>query len=86
MQTPHLAKSARNTATVTVLLLLVPFVAMQFSSEVSWGPGDFLAAAVLLFSAGMAYAVWAHYVRTLKQRVTAAVVVLAVMATIWAVD
>jgi len=39
-------------ALATVLLLLIPAVAMQFTSEVSWGPGDFLVAGTLLFGAG----------------------------------
>ncbi len=29
-------------------LLAVPFIAMQFSPELNWGPGDFLMAAILL--------------------------------------
>lgn len=39
-------------AAATALLLLVPAIAMQFTSEVSWGPGDFLVAGALLFGAG----------------------------------
>ena len=32
----------------TAVLLLVPLVAMQFTRQVDWGPGDFLAAGALL--------------------------------------
>lgn len=35
-------------------LLAIPAIAMQFSAEVNWGPGDFLVAAVLLGFLGMA--------------------------------
>lgn len=34
-------------------LLLLPAIAMQFTSEVNWGPEDFLAAALLLGTAGL---------------------------------
>lgn len=47
-----LRKSLLGVALATALLLLMPAVAMQFTSEVSWGPGDFVVAAVLLFGAG----------------------------------
>jgi Kef-type K+ transport system membrane component KefB len=80
----HLTKPALYVAAATLLLLLVPMVAMQFTSEVSWGPGDFLAAATLLFSAGMVYTIWARYVRTRQQRVLVGFVVFAVLATVWA--
>ena len=38
-----------------VLLLLVPAVAMQFTAEVTWGPGDFILAWLLLTGAGLGY-------------------------------
>ena len=69
---------------VTLLLLLLPLVAMQFTPEVNWGWGDFLAAGALLFSAGLAHALWARAAPTRRQRVLAGVVVLAVLATVWA--
>ena len=33
-------------------LLALPAIAMQFTSEMNWGPGDFLAAALLLGATG----------------------------------
>ena len=54
MQRASLRKPLLGVALGTGLLLLVPAVAMQFTSEVSWGPIDFLAAAALLFTAGAA--------------------------------
>lgn len=47
-------RSLRAVALATGLLLLVPAIAMQFTDEVAWGPGDFVVAAVLLFAAGAA--------------------------------
>ena len=37
---------------LAALLLLLPFVAMQFTDEVNWGPGDFLVFAAMLAIAG----------------------------------
>jgi hypothetical protein len=75
---------AKQVGALTLLILLLPLVAMQFTAEVNWGAGDFLAAGALLFTAGMAYALWARATRTRRQRVLAAVVVLAVLGTVWA--
>ncbi|MEX2349985.1 MAG: hypothetical protein WD554_03835 [Flavobacteriaceae bacterium] len=36
-----------------VLLLLIPFVAMQFTTEVDWDVRDFIIAAVLLLGTGL---------------------------------
>jgi hypothetical protein len=84
VQTIHLAKFAKHSAAVALLLLLIPLAAMQFSSEVVWGLGDFLAAAVLLFAAAMAHRVGASYVRTRTQRLAVGMVVLAALAAVWA--
>lgn len=43
--------------TVTGLVLLVPLLAMQFSTEVNWSPADFLVMGTLIAGTGMAY-VW----------------------------
>lgn len=80
----HLIKPAVHVGVGTALLLLVPLVAMQFTKEVSWGPGDFYAAAALLFASGMAYALLAQRVRTSRQRAVVGLVVFAVFATVWA--
>jgi hypothetical protein len=46
--------SARSLGwSLAALLLLAPAVAMHFTNEVNWGPGDFAAAALLLGGAGL---------------------------------
>lgn len=37
-----------------ITLLLLPLIAMQFTDEVNWTPGDFIAAAILLGATGVA--------------------------------
>lgn len=41
-------------ALTTVLILLIPFVAMQFTNEVAWSVTDFIMAGALLFCTGLA--------------------------------
>ncbi|HEX2787420.1 MAG TPA: hypothetical protein VHP32_05895 [Ignavibacteria bacterium] len=40
---------------ITVLILMIPFVAMQFTNEVDWSPGDFLIMGVLILGLGLAF-------------------------------
>lgn len=41
---------------ITLGLLAVPAIAMFFSDEVNWGPGDFVVAGLLIFGLGTAIA------------------------------
>jgi hypothetical protein len=43
-------QSILRVALITVGLLMIPAIAMQFSDEMNWGPGDFLVAGALLFA------------------------------------
>lgn len=48
-------------ALITLLILLIPFVAMQFTDEVNWGVGDFIIMGTLLFITGLTYALVTRY-------------------------
>ncbi len=71
-------------ALVTALLLLVPAVAMQFTAEVSWGPGDFVVAGVLLFGAGAALVVGFRHVRGAGRRAALSLAIAGGLALVWA--
>jgi hypothetical protein len=71
-------------ALITALLLLVPAVAMQFTREVAWGPGDFLVAGVLLFGAGAVAVLGVRQVRSTGQRVAVVLAVAFGLALVWA--
>lgn len=70
-------------ATVAALLL-IPFIAMQFTTEVVWTVSDFVAAAVLLLSAGFALELVIRKVSNKENRIAFCVAVIAVLVLIWA--
>lgn len=71
-------------AAVTGALLLVPLIAMQFTAEVSWGVGDFLAAGTLIFAAGIAIAAADQRVRGRVRRAVIITAILFSAALVWA--
>ncbi|MBP2284147.1 putative integral membrane protein [Flavobacterium sp. CG_23.5] len=65
-------------------ILLVPLVAMQFTDEVKWTFFDFIAAAVLLFSSGLALELILQKVKTTRSRFIAGAVVCIALMLVWA--
>ena len=84
MSSPSLRKSLAGVALATGLLLLIPLVAMQFTSEVSWGLVDFLAAGTLLFGAGAAGVMAIRRFQRPGARVMALAGIALALATVWA--
>lgn len=68
----------------TAVLLLMPAVAMQFTQEVSWGPGDFVVAGVLLFGAGSIAVLGLRHVRGFGRRAALVLAVALGLALVWA--
>ena len=65
------------------LILSVPALAMLFSPEVKWGPGDFIAAAGLLFSTGLlAGFIW-RKVKRPRYRILFMGLLLLLLALVW---
>lgn len=77
-------KTVIRIAAVTVLILSIPLIAMQFSEEVDWGLYDFVVIGALLFGTGMIYEFGITKLRTTAQQMVAAAVLLAVLFLIWA--
>ena len=71
-------------AAITGMLLLVPLVAMQFTSEVDWDLRDFIIMGVLLMATGTAYVIGARLVKTRPQRWLVAALVGLSFFVIWA--
>lgn len=83
MTASPIAKSLQRVALTTMVLLLVPFVAMQFTAEVNWGPGDFLVAGWLLFAAGTVYSLASPRITGARGRVVLASAVLLGLIVVW---
>lgn len=66
------------------VLLLIPFIAMRFTSEVDWGPFDFLIAAVLLFGTGLAIEFVLRKVPKLSHRIAITAAILFALFLVWA--
>lgn len=67
-----------------VALLVLPMVAMQFTTEVNWGAEDFAAAALLLGGAGLALEAAARLVAAPGRRALAAVAIVGLLLLVWA--
>ena len=68
---PSLGKSLLLVALVTAAVLMIPLVAMQFTTEVAWTGTDFVAAGTLLALAGLAPTFALRKLRTTRGRLTA---------------
>lgn len=64
-------------------LLLIPAVAMQFTSEVTWTLSDFVIAGVLLLGTGLTCELVMRKVNRTRYRIVICGVILAVLALIW---
>ena len=70
--------------TIVALLLLIPFIAMQFTDEVNWALADFAIAAVLLFATGLLLEWSIRKVSKMEHRVFIGIAILAGFLLLWA--
>lgn len=66
------------------LLLLIPFMAMQFTDEVNWSLFDFVVAGVLLLTTGLLCELVLRKVIKIQHRVILCLAILGVLFFIWA--
>ena len=69
---------------VTVLLLLVPFISMQFTDEVMWGHSDFIVMGILLFGVGMAFHLLSITLKTKRGKIILGLILLILFLLAWA--
>ena len=67
----------------TVAVLMIPLVAMQFTGEVKWTPGDFIVMGVLLFGSGLAYVLISRLSDSSAYRAAVGVAVGTALLLIW---
>ena len=65
------------------ILLLIPFIAMQFTNDVNWGITDFIAAAVLLLGTGLLCELVLRKVKKTSYRVAICAALLLLLLLTW---
>ncbi|MEO6405113.1 MAG: hypothetical protein ABIY51_10770 [Ferruginibacter sp.] len=65
------------------LLLLIPFIAMQFTNEVSWSPADFIVMAILLLGTGFMCELVLRKFKKTGQRIAICATILVIFLLIW---
>lgn len=69
---------------IVAIILLIPFIAMQFTEEVKWSPFDFIVAGVLLLGTGLMIELVLRKVKKSTTRIAICTVVLLVLFMVWA--
>lgn len=69
---------------IVVLVLAIPFVAMQITNEVNWDLPDFILMGLLLFGTGITYDLVIRKIKNSKLRIITCVILLVVLLLIWA--
>jgi hypothetical protein len=64
-------------------LLLIPFVAMQFTDEVNWTTTDFILAGSLLIGTGLVLEIIMRTIKNINFRLGLIVAVLIVVMLVW---
>lgn len=67
-----------------LVLLAIPFAAMQFSSEVNWSLFDFLVAGGLLLALGFSIDFVARKVKSFNNKIIAIVAIVILFLLVWA--
>lgn len=67
-----------------ILVLFIPFIAMQFTEQVNWGLLDFIVAGVLLLGCALSIDFIFRKIKSLKYRIVLGLVVLIIFLLVWA--
>jgi peptidoglycan/LPS O-acetylase OafA/YrhL len=78
-----LPKTILTLLSIVLLLLLIPFIAMQFSNEVNWSIMDFVIAGVLLFGTGLTIQFVLRKVKTRKNRILICGIIILLLLLLW---
>lgn len=78
------AKKVGLVLLVTAAILLLPFIAMQFTGEVNWTISDFVVAGVLLAGTGLAYVLSTMKMRNARSRLAIGAALAVALLLVWA--
>ena len=70
-------------ASVTVILL-IPFIAMQFTNEVDWSVSDFAIMGVLLYGTGLLCELVLRKVKSVQNRILICAALVVAFLLVWA--
>jgi len=70
--------------TTMMVMLLIPFIAMQFTDQVNWSPLDFLVMSLLLFSLVSNIELLSRKVKNIEHRMILLGVAILTFLLIWA--
>lgn len=76
-------KSLLNSLIVAISLLLIPFIAMQFTNEVEWSFSDFVMGGALIFATGMAYQFVRSKSEKLLYRIAFGITIFTSLLIVW---
>jgi hypothetical protein len=79
-----LSQSVLWVALVTAVILFIPLIAMQFTNEVNWSPGDFVIMGILVFTTGFSYVLLIRSSSNIIYRAAVALAVGSTFLLIWA--
>ncbi len=68
----------------SVIILLIPLIAMQFTDEVNWSLFDFIIAGALLLGTGLMCELAIRKVDKIKYRIAICLAILVLLLLIWA--
>jgi hypothetical protein len=77
-------ESIPGIATLTILILLVPLTAMQFTDEVDWNVTDFIIVGALLFGTGTSYVLITRYMWNMVYKAAVALALGSTLFMVWA--
>jgi hypothetical protein len=77
-------KSIMNSLLVTLGILLIPLIAMQFNSEINWDRPDFVIMGILIFTLSMAFNFAMKKITTHSHRVLAGGIIILGFIYVWA--
>lgn len=69
---------------ITAILLLIPFISMQFTDEVNWTLIDFVVAGVMLFGTGLLCDFALRSIKKIHYRIAVCAAILLAFLLIWA--
>jgi hypothetical protein len=79
----NLSKSLLIVALVTIIILLIPLIAMQYTTEVDWSVADYIIMGTLLFGTGSAFVILTAYSTNYLYKLAMVIAVGSTFLMIW---